>query len=115
MRDWTSRKDCQDGKTEFWQKLLDPHNSGIKNECINDKAKARVHFARLANFQLEEDPSANKATAIPKDVEFRVFDDDVKTRRKLVTIVLRNRPPGTPFEQETQDHEQVWMCTYFPY
>ena len=114
MRDWNSRADRQTAKEIFWKELIKPENYDIRNDCISSSKHARQKFAELGEFYLEEnkpqDADPNLAS-IPKDVEFRVFPEEVEARENMVLLVLRS--PDA--QHEAEDPDRVWMCTYFPY
>jgi len=114
MRNWNSRKDRQKAREIFRDALRAPENAAVQEDCVNSSELARENFARICEFYLEEskpsDADANIAP-IPKDVEFRVFPEDVAKREKMVVLVVRD-PAAQP---EKTDSKQIWMCTYFPY
>lgn len=127
MRDWISDTDRSAGTKYFWEEIMKPKNKSKRDACVKDPKQARKIFAEIAQFYLEEDLKAPIApsgeTAIPKDVEFRIFEaKDLDSRGKLVTLVLRD-PPATPkskaktskAKKETVDPDGVWMCTYIVY
>lgn len=92
-------------------------NAQERDRCRTDNAYARECFARNW-FYLEENPDRDKTlNPIPKDTEFRVYNDgDKKARSKLVTIVLPPDNEAIPLlSRSTNPPEDVWKCTWFPY
>lgn len=115
MNSWDNRLARQVAKTAFWAKLKQPANATLRKKCIKYPSLARIEFADSGGFYLEEQKRAQgdeNLIAIPLDVEFRVFEDDVASRDKLVTLVLRREL--TMGNEPTDDH-QVWLCTWWPY
>jgi hypothetical protein len=73
--------------------------------------RARELFARLGDFQLEENGPIPNIEPIPTTTVFRVYEPD--NRDDLVTIVLPPKgdlPPVTLFAAR-----DYYRCTYWPY
>lgn len=119
MRDWSSRKDRQDGRQAFWDKLSEPASmvpGGLREQCINDSAVARTSFAQYGEFYLQgqTQPDQDKdLVPIPAEAEFRVFPEDIAARDKLVVLILRDQAQPPP--NETKDPYGIWVCSYYPY
>jgi hypothetical protein len=112
MNDWNDRSAKRAAKTKFWTELKKPENKQLRAQCVQDPATARATFAKFGEFYLEENlPPGSQNVPIPRDTEFRVFEDDLPSRDKMVTLVLRDNLTG----QEPYDSQQIWQCSWFPY
>jgi hypothetical protein len=117
MNSWNSYEARQNAKMAFRDKLNQPENQGpggLRERCIRHPQVARVEFARVGGFYLEEQlrPEQDRGLVpIPLDTEFRVFPEEIPAREKLVVLVLRENTTG----DEPSDPAQIWQCTYNPY
>jgi hypothetical protein len=95
-----------------------PENSEARDKCRSDSAYARILFAQMGGFCLEEELTAdesNPIVPIPKQTEFRVFEaTEMFPRDRLVTLVL---PPADKPLPETAkiDVGEVYRCTWIPW
>lgn len=115
MKSWSDRKARQEAKRAFWSKLNEPGNETLRQRCLKHPAFARAQFAQCGEFYLEEQGRSREHAEldpIPLDVEFRVFEEDVASREKMVVLVLRKDLTET---NEPGDPEQIWQCTWWPY
>lgn len=115
MKDWNDVQARVDATWDFCERLR--RNSTEKQNCIDSPKHAREYFAEKW-FYLKEDPKADpNLTAIPEDVEFRVYDfTPIPKRDKLITIVLPPADMPLPLPSRPTDPvEDVWRCTWAPY
>jgi hypothetical protein len=125
MNDWRDATHRRNGTEAFCKFLHDPVNLQVREGCTIAQettnpgaayAKAKDVFAKQGGFVKEEDFPAGSAPkeAIPKIVEFRVYEEDIYPRDNLVTIVLPRRdqplPTGASF-----DVTDIYRCTWSPW
>lgn len=114
MSDWRSPADRQAARDRFVAELANPNNNILRERCVKYPAVARATFARVGGFQLEEKLAAPDPSAIPIEVDFRVFDGRVVAGRLFdrenVVVLVLDRDPN-----EKTDPARIWQCTYFPY
>jgi hypothetical protein len=125
MKDWTNPNDRKAGTENFCRFLHDPANLEVRKQCTIRKdttdptaayAKAKKVFAEQGGFVREEDVTSDQdpKKAIPKAVEFRVYEEtDILPRDNLVTMVLPR--PDQPLPNLSVDVRDVYRCTWSPW
>ena len=100
MSKWTSVK-ARTAATWKFCEMLDA-DVALRKACQKDKKKARDTLKRAGNF-----------TDMPANIEVYVFENQVKSSDKVVTLVLPKRgelPPSPAF-----DPKSVWLCSWSHY
>ena len=118
INNWDEAEPRRQATRAFCAHLHRPENTQVRQKCKDDPAYARTLFAQLGGFCLEEELAPNEANPIvpiPKQTEFRVFEEkDMFPRDRLVTLVL---PPPDKILPETAkiDVGEIYRCTWMPW
>jgi hypothetical protein len=118
MRSWDEDTDRKAGRQEFERKT--PPGSDERDKCITDGVYARRMFAEWGHFYIEGEKAPAhfpdfdptwEITKIPSATVFRVYETkkDRPKRDEQVVLILQTT------DEELEDLDQVWRCTYTPY
>ncbi len=99
MNKWESA--ARTAATRKFCELLD-QDAALRQQCKDDKSKAWETLRAAGDFE-----------DMPADVEVHVFENEVKSSDKVVTMVLPEKgqlPPVDVF-----DAKGVWLCSWTRY
>ena len=99
MSKWQS--EARTAATRKFCEMLD-QDAALRQECKTDKSKAWETLRAAGDFE-----------DMPTDVEVRVFESEVGSSDKLVTMVLP--PEGQLPPADVFDAKGVWLCTWSHY
>jgi len=100
MSEWNDENARADATRQFCE-MLDA-DSALREACKRDKKTAWQTLKEAGNF-----------TDMPTDIEVYVFENEVESSDKMVTLVLPKQgdvPSGDSFNPKS-----VWLCTWSRY
>lgn len=100
MSKWTNIN-ARTAATRKFCEMLDA-DVALRKACQKDRKKARDTLKRAGKF-----------TDMPTDIEVYVFENQVKSSDKVVTLVLPKR--GQLPSQRAFDPKDVWLCSWARY
>ncbi|HEY2680831.1 MAG TPA: hypothetical protein VGI59_05865 [Candidatus Udaeobacter sp.] len=116
MRSWNNISHRQEATKAFARFMKDPKNAAIRQDVCNDPNEAKRHFAIIGEFYLEgeelpnQPPNDGQKKAIPKSVQFKVYDAEDRKRQDLVVLVLPSAKGG-----DSEVASDIWIAAWPPW
>ena len=114
MRDWNN-VDHRREATKAFAKFMKDHPD-IRRRCCDDPNEAKRQFAIIGEFYREgeelpnQPPNDGRKKAIPKSVQFKVYDSEDRRRQDLVVLVLPSAKGG-----DSEEATDIWIAAWPPW